>query len=66
MNPAGCEGIVVKHSKSLYTAGFKECLTNPLWIKVKKDEPHLRRGKRCSVASVASSLPCSLRNAKAP
>jgi len=41
----GCEGIVLKNVKSLYTAGFRECLTNPLWIKVKKDEPHLRHRK---------------------
>lgn len=41
----GCEGIVLKHKDSLYTAGFQKCLTNPLWIKVKKDEPHQKRSK---------------------
>jgi bifunctional non-homologous end joining protein LigD len=40
----GCEGIVLKHMASLYTAGFKQCLTNPLWIKVKKDEAHTKGG----------------------
>lgn len=36
----GCEGIVLKQVKSLYVAGFNKCLTNPFWLKVKKDEPH--------------------------
>jgi ATP-dependent DNA ligase len=38
----GCEGIVLKHVASPYMAGFKECITNPLWIKVKKDEEHTK------------------------
>jgi len=42
IHETGCEGIVLKHVKSLYMAGFKKCITNPFWIKVKKDEPHQR------------------------
>jgi len=42
IHETGCEGIVLKHIKSLYPAGFKKCITNPFWIKVKKDEPHQR------------------------
>ena len=38
----GCKSIVLGHTASLYVAGFKECLTNPLWIEVKKEEEHTK------------------------
>jgi ATP-dependent DNA ligase len=37
------EGIVIKKLSSKYLIGISDCITNPFWIKVKKDEAHLYR-----------------------
>jgi ATP-dependent DNA ligase len=37
------EGIVMKKLSSKYPVGRSDCLTNPYWLKVKKDEAHLYR-----------------------